>query len=328
MTDLNKKISNIWFIKYRPTSRADFVGTTELKRFLDVQLEIAKNGKMNLNNLLLVGAPGVGKSTIANIIIKELDVDYLYLNASIDNGINIIRNQILKYVRYRSLKNIEKKYDKKVVWLDEADSLTPQFQEALRSLMEKYEKNVRFILTGNSWNFSEALLDRFRGGIWDFDRYLGDMDKKERIDLKKDIYQYALNIIIKEGVKFKSDVLKEAINEYYPSIRSIVSELNKQYLITGDLTKLKNKLVTQKLPKLLLDNDIKGMYEMSRNTSNTKKAFSDILKLLTSGDFTDLKSNSIAKIILTVGKYQYRDNVVVDKKANFFYFLIELSEFF
>ena len=132
---------NLWIEKYRPKKLEDFCisDASTLKAFL------GKCKKDNeIPNILLVGNPGIGKTTIAKIIVNELlDCDYLYINASDENGIDTIRSKVTNYARTKSL------FDIKVIILDECDGLTQDGQRALRNVMEEYSAITRFILTAN-----------------------------------------------------------------------------------------------------------------------------------------------------------------------------------
>ena len=130
---------NLWIEKYRPKKLEDFCisDASTLKAFLGK----CKNDN-EIPNILLVGNPGIGKTTIAKIIVNELlDCDYLYINASDENGIDTIRSKVTNYARTKSL------FDIKVIILDECDGLTQDGQRALRNVMEEYSAITRFILT-------------------------------------------------------------------------------------------------------------------------------------------------------------------------------------
>ena len=132
---------NLWIEKYRPKKLDDFCtsNSSTLKEFV---------GKFNTDNeipnILLVGNPGIGKTTISKIIVNDLlECDHLYINASDENGIDTIRSKVTNYARTKSL------FDIKIIILDECDGLTQDGQRALRNVMEQYSAITRFILTAN-----------------------------------------------------------------------------------------------------------------------------------------------------------------------------------
>ncbi len=134
MIDFDK----IWVEKYRPAKLDDII--------LDERtLNIVKEFKNEIPNLLFVGNPGTGKTTLARVIVNDiLGCNYLYINASDESGIDTIRHNITNFAQTKSFDG-----GVKVVILDEADGLTPQAQAALRNTMETFAKYCRFILTAN-----------------------------------------------------------------------------------------------------------------------------------------------------------------------------------
>ena len=124
--------------KYRPQKFEDIIG---------IDASLINNIKSNLPHLLFSGQPGTGKTTLAKVIIKELGLDSITLNASDERGIDVIRDKIKTFASTRS------QNDKvKLILLDEADALTGDSQTCLRNVMETYSNNCRFILTCNYLN--------------------------------------------------------------------------------------------------------------------------------------------------------------------------------
>lgn len=132
--------SGLWVEMFRPKTVKDIVLPKEFAKYFN---EIVKSG--DLPNLLLCSpTPGTGKTTIAKALVHDLGAEYIYINASSENSIDIIRNQIAEFAQTMSFSG-----GQKVVILDEADGLTPQFQRALRAFIEEYQASCRFILTCN-----------------------------------------------------------------------------------------------------------------------------------------------------------------------------------
>lgn len=138
-----------WVEKYRPTTLADVVGNVEVVSRLEI---IAEQG--NMPNIIISGAPGIGKTTSILCLAHEmLGAAYkeavLELNASDDRGIEVVRNKIKMFAQKKVTLPVGKH---KIIILDEADSMTPGAQQALRRTMELYSDTTRFALACNISN--------------------------------------------------------------------------------------------------------------------------------------------------------------------------------
>ncbi len=145
-------VSKIWTEKYRPSKFSEVFGQDDIIKRVE-----SLTNSFNIPHLLFAGPAGTGKSTLALIIVKELFKDswkdnYLELNASDERGINVIREKVKNFARTKSLGNV----NFKVIFLDEADALTPEAQQALRRTMENYSNTCRFVL---SCNYSSKIID-------------------------------------------------------------------------------------------------------------------------------------------------------------------------
>ncbi|MEK6828713.1 MAG: replication factor C small subunit [Nanoarchaeota archaeon] len=145
-------ISTIWTEKYRPSKFIEVIGQDDIVKRVE-----SLTNSMNIPHLLFAGPAGTGKSTLALVVVKELFKDlwrenYLELNASDERGINIVREKVKNFARTKSLGEVPFK----VIFLDEADALTPEAQQALRRTMENFSNTCRFIL---SCNYSSKIID-------------------------------------------------------------------------------------------------------------------------------------------------------------------------
>ena len=131
--------------KYRPSKLENYVGNETIKKSISKYLE-----QNDIQNLIFYGPAGTGKTTLAKIIVKNLDCDHLYINASDERGIETIRDKVQGFASVASFKPL------KVVILDEADFLTIQAQASLRNIIETFSRTTRFIMT---CNFVERIID-------------------------------------------------------------------------------------------------------------------------------------------------------------------------
>jgi replication factor C small subunit len=134
-----EKVNNsLWVEKYRPNILDNYVGNESLKEKIKLYIE-----KGEIPHLLLYGKAGTGKTTLAKLIVKSIDCDYMIINASDENGVDTIREKIKSFSSSMGFKPF------KILILDEADYLTANGQAALRNVMETFSGHCRFILTCN-----------------------------------------------------------------------------------------------------------------------------------------------------------------------------------
>lgn len=242
----------VWTEKYRPRKFEEVVGQEEI-----IKRVKSLTNSMNLPHLLFAGPAGTGKSTLALIIVKELfgeawRENYLELNASDERGIDVVRQKVKDFARTKALADVPFK----VIFLDEADALTREAQQALRRTMENYTSTCRFVL---SCNYSSRILDpiQSRCVVFRF-QLLEKKDIKRRIDI----------ICRDEGLTITSeafDVLYEASGG---DCRRIINLLQATASISPNITPdLVNTIISQAKPsdiKIVLDYALTGDFESSR----------------------------------------------------------------
>jgi len=245
-------VSSIWTEKYRPAQFSELVGQDDIVKRIE-----SLTNSLNIPHLLFAGPAGTGKSTLALIIVKELFKEkwkdnYLELNASDERGINVVREKVKNFARTKSLGNVAFK----VIFLDEADALTPEAQQALRRTMENYSATCRFIL---SCNYSSKVIDpiQSRCAIFRF-----------KLLEKKDIEKVMQRIAEREGLTINS----EAIEVLYEgsegdcrrSINILQSTASISPLITSELISTIISNAKPKDIKVVLDYALSGDFQIAR----------------------------------------------------------------
>jgi replication factor C small subunit len=198
--------NKLWVEKYRPSSVEDYVFVDERQR--SQVLGWIKDE--SIPHLLLSGEAGTGKTTLAKVLIKELDIqdfDVLEINASRENSVDVVRDRILGFIQTMPFGKF------KVVLLDEADYLTPAGQAALRNDMEAYHHNVRFILT---CNYAHRIIPALKSRCHEF-----HITKTDRTEFTA----RAATVLVAEEVQFDLDTLDNYVAATYPDLRKCLNQL-------------------------------------------------------------------------------------------------------
>lgn len=261
--------TDVWTEKYRPAKFEDVVGQREIIKRVKSLVQA-----LNIPHLLFAGPAGTGKSTLALIVVRELFGDawrenYLELNASDERGIDVIRQKVKEFARTKALENVPFK----VIFLDEADALTREAQQALRRTMENFTNTCRFIL---SCNYSSNIIDPIQSRCVvmrfkllekkDVVEVLKRIEEKEKIKLADDAYEAlyeasegdcrrAINLL-QATASISLDINAEMINMIASSAKPAGIRIVLDYALAGDFLTARDKLLDVMLKESIAGTDI------------------------------------------------------------------------
>ena len=297
--------NSLWVEKYRPKNLENYIGNEHLKSKVEHNLESG-----DVPHLLLYGKAGTGKTTLAKLIINNIECDYLYINASDENNVDTVRTKVKNFASTIGFK------DNKVIILDECDYITPNAQAALRNLMETFSKHCRFILT---CNYVERIIDPIQSRCQSFQIIPPS---------KQEVAKHLHKILVKENVIDKPEDIKILVETGYPDIRRIINSAQRN--VVGNQLKLDTSSIIQndyklKLVKILETQDKKTAFKEIRQllADNKVTDFADLFRLLYDEVDTWGKGH-VAECILIIARYELSDGQVVDKEINAMAMLIEL----
>jgi DNA polymerase III delta prime subunit len=282
--------------KYRPDTLDGYVCRDEdrikFQEFIDNQ---------DIPHLLFAGKPGAGKTTLAKILVKNINCDYLYINATDERSIDVMRDKVGAFASAGSFKPL------KIVILDEATHILQASQVILLNMMETFSLTTRFILTGN---YPERLIEPLRSRCQEFDL---------QPPSKKVIAKHIDDILNKENIEHTIEDVVNVVKKFYPDYRKIINSCQK-YTVNGVL----------KLDKLS-SNDTEYKEKILNELQNkSSKSLNNIRQIIADSeveDFNELyrflfdklseysKGNDGA-IIMALGEYQFQANFRVDQEIN------------
>ena len=301
-----ERLNSLWVEKYRPQNLDTYIGNDFIKDKVKVYLESG-----DVPHLLLHGQAGTGKTTLAKLIVNNIDCDFLYVNASDENSVDAVRDKIKNFASTAGFKPF------KIIILDEADFLTPNAQAALRNIMETFSKHCRFILT---CNFVERIIDPIQSRCQTFQVIPPD---------RKQVAQHLCSVLDQESVLYKLEDVALLVNAGYPDIRRVIN--------AGQRQSISGKLIIDKQSEVLNDYKVK-LLEILKSSRDKKTSFTEIRQLLADSkvkDYSDafrllydnldeFAGDNKAVSILTLAEGQFQDAQVVDKEINFMAMMIKL----
>ena len=307
---MGTQFDNLWVEKYRPKTFDDIVLSVDNKQILEDVLS-----KNEIPNLLFIGTPGIGKTSLAKIIVKDsLQCQYLYINASDENGIETIRSKVTNFSKTRSIDGRIK-----AIILDEVDGLTMDAQRALRNTMEEYSAFTRFILTAN---YNHRVIPAVQSRCQSFNLVPPLTEYNERIN-------YVLKGEEIDVSAEQDEQIRGVIRSLYPDLRKAINFIQKccssgQFVLNqsdnGDFANqvftLVQKGAVLKLRKIIIENEEKF-------NSDYQHLLRDLFNEIEKSTVKDIKKK---EWLLIVAEHLYRSAFVMDQEINFFSCLIALSK--
>ena len=292
---MNIKEHSLLVEKYRSKNLSEYVGNEHIKKQIQKYLD-----QDDIQNFIFYGGPGQGKTTLAKLIVNNLDCDYLYINASDERGIETIRDKVTSFSSSASFRQI------KVVILDEADFLTIQAQASLRNVIETFSRTTRFIMT---CNFVERIIDPLQSRC---------QVLKIVPPSKKEIAKHLKSILDTEQTKFEIEALVNIVNTHHPDIRKMLNTiqlstkdnelvLDESIIVSSNyikqiITELKNpKTDYRKLRQIIADSGVKDFEELYRSLFDNTH------------EYAKGREGSVAIIL---NEHQYHSNFRIDKEIN------------
>lgn len=293
---MSSKEHTLWVEKYRSQNLDSYVGNEQIKNTISKYLE-----QNDIQNFIFYGTAGTGKTTLAKLIVGNLNCDYLYINASDERGIDTIRDKVQGFSSVASFKPL------KVVILDEADFLTIQAQASLRNIIETFARTTRFILT---CNYIERIIDPLQSRC---------QVLKIIPPSKQEVAYHIMNIIKQENVGMGTDDLKLVINQFYPDIRKMLNTL--QMSVVGDEISIDKSVLVSSNYKT------KVLAELMKPSSKSFNTIRQIIADSGVNDFEDLfrylydnvekyAPMEMGSVIIYIEEYQYHANFRIDKEIN------------
>jgi DNA polymerase III delta prime subunit len=291
---MSNKENSLLNEKYRPTTLDTFVGNENIKKSLSKYLD-----QNDILNLIFYGPSGTGKTTLAKLIVGNLDCDYIYINASDERGIETIRDKVQGFASTMSFEPI------KVVILDEADFLTIQAQASLRNIIETFSRTTRFIMT---CNFVERIIDPLQSRC---------QVLKIIPPSKQDVARHLSWILDQESIKYDIKDLVPLVNQYYPDMRKCIntiqlSTLDNQLKLDQSLL-VSSNYIDQVINELALKPDFKTIRQIIADANVND--FDELFKSLYSRASEYLPGKEGTASIL-INEHQYKANFRIDKEIN------------
>ena len=298
----------LWVEAYRPRTIEDCILPADQKHIFQEMLS-----KGEIQNMLLCGGAGMGKTTIARALCEELQTDYIIINGSEESGIDVLRTKIKQFASTVSFSG-----KPKVVILDEADYLNPNStQPALRAFIEEFSSNCRFILT---CNFKNRIIPPLhsRTAVIEF-----KLPKSEKPKIASAFFKRVMEIMAIENIESDGKVIAKVIEKHFPDYRRVLNELQR-YSVSGKIDEgifvSLGETNMQELIASLKDGDWKKMrtWVVNNIDNDPQTIFRKLYDTLTD------HVTQVPQLVLLLADYQYKAAFCADQEINLVACLTEI----
>lgn len=299
----------LWAEIYRPHTVADCIIPDSLKKIFQQYVD-----KKEIPNLLLTGSTGTGKTSVAKAMCDEIGADYIFINGSLENGVDLLRTKVQGFGSSISFTG-----GRKVIIVDEADNLTSAAQLAFRGVIEELSINCSFIFTCNYRNkIIEAIHSRC--ATVEF-----KLESKEKQPMATAFYKRVVTILNKEAITFDPKVVQRLIVKFFPDYRKVLNELQK-YSANGTIDEgILSKISEAKLDEMvgyLKAKDFKNLRKwVGMNSDNDSVMIMRELYDKMTDIFTP---NTLPVLVILTGKYLYQAGLCADQEINLAAYLTEV----
>ena len=298
----------LWTEKYRPKTIEDCILPERLKKPFQEYVT-----QKNIPNLLLTGGAGVGKTTVAKAMCSEIGCDFMVINGSDENGIDMVRNKITNYASSMSFSG-----GRKVIIIDEADYLSANAQAAFRNAIEEFAVNCSFIFT---CNFKNKIIEPLhsRCAVIEF-----TLKASEKSSMAGQFFKTIQTILSQEDIAYETPVVAELIKKHFPDFRRVINELQRfskfGKIDTGVLSQIVDVSLND-IMKFIKDKDFGAIRKwVGTNEIDSNTLFRKVYDAM----YDTMKPNSIPQAVLILADYQYKAAFVADQEINTVACLTEL----